>query len=89
MRTQTLHFQSARSTIPIASINIPLPECLRMNSEYQTREPGCNDSSQGKYVMFNQLPEGSLNDRGEPALNRYSTFITKDHDYPASQVSSS
>ncbi|KAL6243812.1 hypothetical protein RBB50_009246 [Rhinocladiella similis] len=57
-----------------------------MNQEYETREPECSSSGQGKYVVFNQLPEGSLNDRGEPALNRYSTFITKDHDFPASQA---
>ena len=83
------HTLSTKSTFTILSRDIPLPECLRMNQEYETREPECSSSGQGKYVVFNQLPEGSLNDRGEPALNRYSTFITKDHDFPASQVSSS
>ncbi|OAP60417.1 dihydroxy-acid dehydratase [Fonsecaea erecta] len=40
----------------------------------------------GQYVVFKELPAGSLNSRGELALNRYSTFITRDHDYPASQA---
>lgn len=40
----------------------------------------------GRYVRFPELSHGSLNAQGEPALNKWSTFITRNHDYPASQV---
>lgn len=44
------------------------------------------EPSPARYIDFKELPVGTLNTRGEPALNRWSHFITKDHDYPASQV---
>lgn len=39
-----------------------------------------------RYIEFKELPVDAVNGRGEPALNRWSHFITKDKDYPASQV---
>ncbi|EXJ89680.1 dihydroxy-acid dehydratase [Capronia epimyces CBS 606.96] len=41
---------------------------------------------EARYIGFEQLPQHAVNSRGEPALNRWSHFITKDKDYPASQA---
>lgn len=41
-----------------------------------------------KYINFPKLPDDATRD-GKPVLNKYSTFITKDHDFPGAQVSSS
>lgn len=39
-----------------------------------------------KYISFPKLPDDATRD-GKPVLNKYSTFITKDHDFPGAQVS--
>jgi hypothetical protein len=38
------------------------------------------------YAKFEPLPEGSLNEDGQPALNKFSYKLTKGHDYPGAQV---
>jgi dihydroxy-acid dehydratase len=43
-------------------------------------------SAQGKYAEFPCLPKDSVNKEGKPILNRWSTFVTKEHDHPAAQV---
>lgn len=37
------------------------------------------------FLSFPHLPDDALRD-GEPALNKYSTTITKGHDFPGAQV---
>jgi dihydroxy-acid dehydratase len=43
-------------------------------------------SAQVKYAEFPCLPKDSVNKEGKPILNRWSTFVTKEHDHPAAQV---
>ncbi|KAG5289742.1 dihydroxy-acid dehydratase [Histoplasma ohiense] len=38
-----------------------------------------------RYVQFPCLPDNATRD-GKPVLNRYSTFLTKDHDFPGAQA---
>lgn len=40
-----------------------------------------------KYINFPRLPDDATRD-GKPVLNKYSTFITKEHDFPGAQVRS-
>jgi len=42
--------------------------------------------SEARYLDFKCLPEGSLNEDGELALNRYSACMTRGHDFPGAQV---
>lgn len=39
-----------------------------------------------KYLNFKKLPDGALNEDGEPALNRYSSALTRGHEAPGAQV---
>lgn len=39
-----------------------------------------------RFLNFPHLPSGVIQD-GMPRLNRYSSTITKDHDFPGAQVS--
>jgi dihydroxy-acid dehydratase len=41
-----------------------------------------------KYINFPRLPDNATRD-GKPVLNKYSSFITKDHDFPGAQVDTS
>ncbi|PGG97555.1 dihydroxy-acid dehydratase [Polytolypa hystricis UAMH7299] len=38
-----------------------------------------------RYIDFPKLPDDAMRD-GKPVLNKYSTFITKDHDFPGAQA---
>jgi dihydroxy-acid dehydratase len=38
-----------------------------------------------RFLNFPQLPDGTTRD-GQPVLNKYSTTITKNHDFPGAQV---
>ncbi|KAF1952932.1 dihydroxy-acid dehydratase-like protein [Byssothecium circinans] len=38
-----------------------------------------------RYLSFRHLPEGTLRD-GKPALNRYSSTLTNEHDFPGAQA---
>ena len=40
-----------------------------------------------RFLDFPHLPNGVIQD-GKPRLNRYSSTVTKDHDFPGAQVSS-
>jgi dihydroxy-acid dehydratase len=40
-----------------------------------------------RFLNFPHLPDGATRD-GQPVLNKYSTTITKDHDFPGAQVCS-
>ena len=46
--------------------------------QYEVEEP--------RFLNFPHLPNGLIQD-GKPRLNRYSSTITKDHDFPGAQVS--
>lgn len=39
-----------------------------------------------RYLDFPHLPHGAKTQDGKPALNRYSSTLTKDHDFPGAQV---
>lgn len=39
-----------------------------------------------RYLNFPHLPDDATRD-GKPALNKYSSTITKDHDFPGAQAS--
>jgi len=45
-----------------------------------------NGLHEALYVKFKSLPDGALNEDGEPALNKYSSIVTRGHDYPGAQV---
>jgi dihydroxy-acid dehydratase len=48
---------------------------------------GLNSGSQeARYIKFKTLPDGALNEDGNPALNKYSSIITAGHDFPGAQV---
>jgi dihydroxy-acid dehydratase len=50
------------------------------NNLEKQREP-----EEPRYLSFKHLPEGTMRD-GKPALNKYSSIFTKDHDFPGAQV---
>jgi hypothetical protein len=45
------------------------------------------DNTRGGYAKFPGLPSDATRD-GKLVLNRYSTFLTKDHDFPGAKVRS-
>ncbi|KAI9849395.1 MAG: hypothetical protein M1838_000168 [Thelocarpon superellum] len=45
----------------------------------------CEDAGDPRYLAFRPLPEGATRD-GKPALNRYSTVLTREHDFPGAQA---
>ena len=44
------------------------------------------EDEEPRFLDFPHLPNGLIQD-GKPRLNRYSSTITKDHDFPGAQVS--
>ena len=53
-------------------------EPRNLQKQWEPEEP--------RYIEFPHLPAGASRD-GKPALNKFSSTLTKDHDYPAAQVS--
>ena len=49
-----------------------------LEKQYLPEEP--------RFLDFPHLPDGTMRD-GKPALNTYSSTLTKDHDFPGAQVS--
>lgn len=45
-----------------------------------------NTLGEVKYINFPSLPDDAKHEDGSPALNRYSTTITRGHDFPGAQV---
>lgn len=43
------------------------------------------ESGEARYLHFHQLPDGETQD-GKPRLNRYSSTLTRDHDFPGAKV---
>ena len=52
-------------------------ESHNVQKQWEPEEP--------RYLEFPHLPVGATRE-GKPALNRFSSTLTKDHDYPAAQV---
>ena len=46
---------------------------------------GLAGPAEEKFLEFPSLPDDATRD-GKPALNKYSQFITKGHDFPGAQV---
>ncbi|RLL96657.1 hypothetical protein CFD26_100581 [Aspergillus turcosus] len=45
-----------------------------------------NTQGEAKYISFPSLPDGSKHEDGTPALNRYSSYITRGHDFPGARA---
>ncbi|RHZ55291.1 hypothetical protein CDV55_101929 [Aspergillus turcosus] len=45
-----------------------------------------NAQGEAKYISFPSLPDGSKHEDGTPALNRYSSYITRGHDFPGARA---
>ncbi|PLN84432.1 dihydroxy-acid dehydratase [Aspergillus taichungensis] len=45
-----------------------------------------NTLEEAKYLEFPCLPDGAKNEDGTPALNRYSSHITRGHDFPGAKA---
>ncbi|KAL1963715.1 hypothetical protein VTN77DRAFT_7919 [Rasamsonia byssochlamydoides] len=43
-------------------------------------------AEEARYLDFSPAPHGAKHEDGTPVLNRYSTFITKGHDFPGAQA---
>lgn len=43
------------------------------------------ESEEPRYLDFRHLPDGTTRD-GKPALNKFSSTLTNDHDFPGAQV---
>jgi dihydroxy-acid dehydratase len=39
-----------------------------------------------RFLNFPRLPDDATREDGQPVLNKYSTTITNDHDFPGAQV---
>ena len=39
-----------------------------------------------RFLKFPHLPDDAVTAEGVPRLNRYSSILTKDHDFPGAQV---
>lgn len=50
--------------------------------------PGKQDKLEtSSFLDFPHLPDNATTEDGKPRLNKYSSTITKDHDFPGAQVS--
>ena len=47
-----------------------------------------NEPEEPRYLNFPHLPDDTTLD-GKPRLNKYSSTLTKDHDFPGAQVATS
>ena len=43
-------------------------------------------SEEPRFLDFPHLPDDATDAEGKPRLNKYSSTITKDHDFPGAQV---
>ena len=53
---------------------------MDLSSLKQQRQP-----SEPRFLSFRHLPDDATKD-GKPVLNKFSSTLTKDHDYPGAQV---
>jgi dihydroxy-acid dehydratase len=52
-------------------------ESANLNKQHQAEE--------ARYLSFKHLPDGTMRD-GKPALNKFSSTLTNEHDFPGAQV---
>lgn len=45
-----------------------------------------SEPEEPRFLDFQHAPDGTMRD-GAPMLNKYSTVLTRDHDFPGAQVS--
>ncbi|PKX89599.1 putative mitochondrial dihydroxy acid dehydratase [Aspergillus novofumigatus IBT 16806] len=45
-----------------------------------------NAQGEAKYINFSSLPDDAKHEDGTPALNRYSSYITRGHDFPGARA---
>ncbi|KAF4216057.1 hypothetical protein CNMCM8980_009247 [Aspergillus fumigatiaffinis] len=45
-----------------------------------------NTQGEAKYINFPSLPDDAKHEDGTPALNRYSSYITRGHDFPGARA---
>lgn len=45
-----------------------------------------SEPEEPRFLDFPHLPDNATNSDGTPRLNKYSSTITKDHDFPGAQV---
>ncbi|EAW08374.1 putative mitochondrial dihydroxy acid dehydratase [Aspergillus clavatus NRRL 1] len=48
--------------------------------------PALSSTSEAKYINFPSLPDDAKHDDGTLALNRYSSYITRGHDFPGARA---
>lgn len=46
-----------------------------------------SQQQQQQYIQFPEVPHGTLGEDGLLMLNRFSSHVTKGHDFPGAQVS--
>lgn len=58
-----------------------------METNYTTSSSSrkSSESDEARYLQFRHLPDDKTRD-GKPRLNRYSSTITKEHDFPGAKV---
>lgn len=44
-----------------------------------------HQAEEARYLSFKHLPDGTMRD-GKPALNKFSSTLTNEHDFPGAQV---
>ncbi|KAL1384248.1 dihydroxy-acid dehydratase-like protein [Phyllosticta capitalensis] len=45
-----------------------------------------NEPEEPRFLSFPEVPAGTTKDDGRPVLNRYSSFMTRGHDFPGAQA---
>lgn len=45
-----------------------------------------NEPEEPRFLSFPEVPAGTTKDDGSPVLNRYSSFMTRGHDFPGAQA---
>jgi len=45
-----------------------------------------HEPEEPRFLSFPCAPDGATNKDGQPMLNKYSSTLTKDHDFPGAQV---
>lgn len=59
----------------------------KMETNYTTSSSSrkSSEANEARYLQFHHLPDDKTRD-GKPRLNRYSSTITKEHDFPGAKV---
>lgn len=60
-------------------------EKMETNHTTSSSSRKSSEPNEARYLQFHQLPDDKSRD-GKPRLNRYSSTITKEHDFPGAKV---